>query len=120
MSKEDRFELKRKIIFRLTREWMSEEAWSNWTMARWLGGGDVRDPHTFNEKLHWLRIHYRNEILRDLADKWAVRDYVRERIGEKFLNHVYAVWDQAEEVNLSDLPKRFVVKWSHGQGCLKV
>ena len=114
--KQDHFGYLRKFVFLISRRWMSEKIWTNWVLARWFGGGDVSNPRTFNEKLHWLRIHYRKEILRDLADKWAVRDYVCERIGEEYLNKVYAVWDRPEEVNLSDLPEKVVIKCSHGSG----
>lgn len=79
-------------------------------------GGGVSSPSTFNEKLHWLRIHYRNEKLRDLADKWLVRDYVRERIGEQYLNEVYNVWNNVEDIDLEKLPELFVIKCSHGSG----
>lgn len=114
--KRDHFGLPRRIGFRLFRRWMDEVTYSNWMLARWLGEGDVRKPQTFNEKLHWLRIHYRNKLLWAVADKWAVRVYVQERIGERYLNQVYRVWDDPDEVDLSVLPVQYVLKCSHGSG----
>ena len=42
---------------------------------------DLRDPRTFNEKLHWLMLCYRPPLMSQLADKFAVRPYVAERVG---------------------------------------
>jgi len=42
-------------------------------------------PVDFNEKLQWLKLHYRNPLMVTCADKWAVREFIKERIGEKYL-----------------------------------
>ncbi|MEG1581496.1 MAG: hypothetical protein RR386_09605, partial [Bacteroidaceae bacterium] len=40
----------------------------------------------------------------DLADKVAVRDYVKKTIGEKYTNKLYATWERAEDVDVTNLP----------------
>ncbi|MGF1450740.1 MAG: hypothetical protein ACFB21_01530 [Opitutales bacterium] len=36
----------------------------------------LNPPQTFNEKIQWLKLYYRNPILIQLSDKIAVRDFV--------------------------------------------
>ena len=114
--KKDHFNFFQKLKFKLFKKWMSDETFANLSMARWLNGGDVRKPKTFTEKLHWLNIYYKKEILRDLADKYLVRNYVKYHIGNKYLNSLYSVYRNSEEIDFSDLPNSFVIKCSHGSG----
>ena len=46
---------------------------------------NLQNPRTFNEKLQWLKLNYRPALLTRLADKFAVREYVRQRVGEPVL-----------------------------------
>ena len=43
----------------------------------------LNPPIDFNEKLQWLKLYYRNPLMVTCADKWAVREFVTERICEK-------------------------------------
>ena len=49
-----------------------------------------------------------------LADKVAVRNFVKERIGEKYLNKLYGTWDSADKIDFKQLPDRFVLKTNNG------
>ena len=73
-------------------------------------------PTDFNEKLQWLKLHYRNPLMVTCADKWAVREYVKERIGEKYLAECIGVYDDVDKIPLADLPSEFVLKATHGSG----
>lgn len=77
---------------------------------------DVRNPRSFNEKvLH--RAHYTNDQLYSLVqDKYLVRSYVAERIGEGVLTELYHVTDDPSTIPFDDLPDQFVVKITHGSG----
>lgn len=83
---------------------------------RHLRWPDLANPRSFNEKILWLKIHHRDPLLRLCADKFTVRDYVREKAGEEFLIPLLGVWESAEAVDFSKLPDRFVLKASHGSG----
>ena len=48
-----------------------------------------------------------------LADKVAVRDYVRQRGLERTLTKVYGVWDDANKIDFSLLPHSFALKCNH-------
>ena len=75
---------------------------------------DLRDPRTFNEKLHWLMLYYRPPLMSQLADKFAVRPYVAERVGPHILNELYGVWDRVADLDFARLPDTFVLKVNWG------
>ena len=75
---------------------------------------DLENPVEFNEKIQWLKVYYRPEILTQLVDKYAVREYVKEKIGEEYLNTLLKVYDRAGDVDFSTLPEKFVLKGAHG------
>jgi hypothetical protein len=75
---------------------------------------DLRNPQTFNEKLYWMMLYYRPPLMSQLADKYAVRPYVAERVGPHILNELYGVWDHAADIDFSRLPDTFVLKVNWG------
>lgn len=77
---------------------------------------DLESPVDFNEKLQWLKIYYHNPLMCVCADKYEVRRFVAERIGEKCLNHCLGVYDKVEDIPFDELPNRFVLKATHGSG----
>lgn len=42
---------------------------------------DLDNPKSFNEKLQWQKLHDRRELYTTLVDKYAVKQWVAERIG---------------------------------------
>jgi len=56
----------------------------------------------------------RRPILTELQDKYAVRRYVTERIGEHILPTLHWVTKDPADIPFDDLPDRFVVKATHG------
>lgn len=77
---------------------------------------DFSKPCTFSEKLCWIKLYDHNPLYTILADKIAVRNYVRERIGEQVLIPCYGVWDKAADISYSTLPDKFVLKCNHESG----
>lgn len=74
---------------------------------------NYRDPRMFGEKLAWMRLYDHNPLYIQLVDKIAVRDYVRERVGEDILIPQYGVWERAEDIDFDSLPDSFVLKCNH-------
>ena len=74
---------------------------------------DLNNPVEFNQKLQWLKAYYHPKILNQLVDKYAVREYVTEKIGEEYLNELYGVYDSFSEINFDKLPDKFVLKAVH-------
>lgn len=77
---------------------------------------NLKNPQTYNEKLNWLKIYYRNPLMCTLADKYEVKDFVRKTIGEEFVIKNYGVWNSFDEINLDLLPNQFVLKTTHDSG----
>lgn len=74
------------------------------------------NPVDFVEKVQWYKAHYRPRILNTLVDKYAVREYVKEKIGEEYLNECLGVYDRVSDIDFDALPDRFVIKGVHGCG----
>lgn len=78
---------------------------------------DLKNPKTFNEKLQWLKLHDRNPLYTTLVDKYAVRQYIAETIGEEYLIPlVGGPWKNAGEIDFDALPEQFVLKCNHDSG----
>ena len=77
---------------------------------------NLDNPVTFNEKLQWLKIHDRNPLYTTLVDKYRVKQWVADRIGAEHVTPTYAMWERAEDIDISGLPERFVLKTNHDCG----
>lgn len=77
---------------------------------------DLADPQTFTAKIQWLKLNNRPDQYAALADKFAVYDYVRARTGDKYLNRLLGVYQDAREIPWHDLPEKFVLKATHASG----
>ncbi|MEX2222444.1 MAG: ATP-grasp fold amidoligase family protein [Candidatus Rokuibacteriota bacterium] len=75
---------------------------------------NLRNPQTFTEKLYWLMLYYRPPLMTQLADKYAVRRYVAERVGPHVLNDLYGVWDRVADIDFARLADAFVLKVNWG------
>lgn len=77
---------------------------------------DLENPKTFNEKIQWLKLYDSTPIKTKLADKYLVRDWVKEKIGEEYLIPLLGVWDKFDDIDFDKLPDKFVLKCNHGCG----
>lgn len=73
-------------------------------------------PLTYNEKMQWIKLYDNSELKTRLADKYAVREWVEEKIGSEYLIPLLGVWNSFDEIDFSELPQRFVLKANHGCG----
>ncbi|MEG2847762.1 MAG: ATP-grasp fold amidoligase family protein [Bacilli bacterium] len=77
---------------------------------------NLENPRTFNEKIQWRILKDRKDIYTKLADKYLVRDYIKEKIGEEFLIKLLGVYEKAEDIDYDRLPNKFVLKCNHDSG----
>ena len=77
---------------------------------------DLDNPKTFNEKLQWLKLYNRDPQYTMLVDKYLVRDYIRENLGEEYLIPLIGVWNSPDEIDFDALPDKFVLKCNHNSG----
>lgn len=71
---------------------------------------DFKNPKTFNEKILWYMINFTDEIASTVIDKVQFKEFVREKLGEGYTAELYGVWDNAEDIDLSDIEVPFVLK----------
>ena len=81
---------------------------------------DFKNPKTFNEKLNWLKLYYRRPDFITLVDKYEVKKYIADKIGEQHVIPTLGVWDKFEDINFNELPNQFVLKCTHDSGGLVV
>ncbi|MGN8646341.1 ATP-grasp fold amidoligase family protein [Gracilibacillus sp. HCP3S3_G5_1] len=77
---------------------------------------NLNNPKTFNEKLQWLKLHDRKNIYSQYVDKFAVRSFIKEHIGEEYLVPMIGIFESVEEIDWEKLPNKFVLKCTHGSG----
>lgn len=79
---------------------------------------NLKEPKTLDEKIHWLKFntYYKNPIVTQCADKYAVREYVNQCGCGEILNELYGVYERVDEIPWDTLPKQFVIKWNFGCG----
>ncbi|WP_278682169.1 ATP-grasp fold amidoligase family protein [Anaerococcus vaginalis] len=77
---------------------------------------NLENPKSFNEKLQWLKLYDRNPLYTKLVDKYKVREYISEKIGEGYLIPLLGVWDDPEDIDFDSLPNKFVLKCNHNSG----
>lgn len=81
---------------------------------------NLDNPQTFNEKLQWIKLNYNNPLMTKCADKVAVRDFVKEKIGEQYLTPLIGIYNSVDDIDFDKLPNKFVAKvnWGSGQNII--
>lgn len=77
---------------------------------------DYRNPKDINEKLMWLTRYWQHPLKTICADKFLVREYVKDCGLEDILVPMIAVYDNANEIDFGVLPNSFALKCNHGCG----
>lgn len=82
-------------------------------LGRWP---NFKTPITFNEKIQWLKLYNRQPEYTMMVDKYAVKNYVAEKIGSDYVIPTLGVWERPEDIDWDSLPNQFVLKTTHGGG----
>lgn len=77
---------------------------------------DLKNPKTFNEKLQWLKLYDRKPEYTTMVDKYAVKEYVANIIGEEYVIPTLGVWNKPGDIEWDKLPNQFVLKTTHSGG----
>ena len=114
-----------KIAFGLTNlgltKCMSDESYLKWVFKLSFGKKlDLNDPKTFNEKLQWLKLYDRNPKYTEMVDKYEVKKYIAEKIGDQYIIPTLGVWDKFDDIDFNSLPNQFVLKCTHDSGGLVI
>lgn len=79
---------------------------------------NYKQPKRFNEKMQWLKIYYRRPELTKLVDKCTSREVVADLVGDKYVIPIIGRWDNADKIDLDNLPGQFVLKCNHDGGVI--
>jgi hypothetical protein len=77
---------------------------------------NLKHPITLSEKMQWLKLYDRNPVYTQIADKYAVRNYIQKRIGDNYLIPLLGVYNSFDEIDFEELPDQFVLKPNHTSG----
>lgn len=77
---------------------------------------NLNAPQSFSEKMQWLKLYNRRPEYTTMVDKYAVKAYVANIIGEEYIIPTIGVWDSPDQIDWDSLPKQFVLKTTHGGG----
>ena len=77
---------------------------------------DLENPKTFNEKLQWLKLNNRKDIYVKMVDKYEVKNYVADIIGEQYIIPTIGIYNDVDEIDFKRLPNQFVLKTTHYGG----
>ncbi|MBE6481216.1 MAG: glycosyl transferase [Actinomyces ruminicola] len=92
------------------------DALQQWYLLLKLHRCELDAPVTMTDKINWLKLYDATRLKGRLADKLLVREWVAEHIGKEYLVPLLGVWDSPDEIDFAALPKRFVLKATHGSG----
>ena len=81
---------------------------------------DLKHPKTFNEKIQWLKMYDHNPLYTKLVDKYLVKEWVAEKIGQEYIIPTLGVYKSADEINFDTLPNQFVLKCNHDSGSVRL
>lgn len=75
---------------------------------------NLTDPQTFNEKLLWLAIYYKNPNYSIASDKAKAKEWIGERIGYEYVVPSIGIYDDINDIDFESLPDKFVIKANNG------
>lgn len=74
---------------------------------------NIKKPKTYADKLAYLKTHDKDLALSKLVDKYEVRKYVSEKIGEEYLIPLIGLYNSVDDIPWDSLPKQYVLKCTH-------
>jgi hypothetical protein len=111
------FEYLKYLRDRVNKVLVSDERYIRNTYRKALGRNlELQHPTLYNDKINFLKLNWTHPFLTMCADKVAVRDFVKERIGANYLVPILGIFDNVDDIDFNVLPKSFVIKASHGSG----
>ena len=108
----------RDIIISIRNNRLTDEEYIQMKYKEFLGREtDLINPILFTEKIQWLKLNERNDLYTKCADKYLVRDYVKEKIGSKYLIPLVFMTENYQEINQDNLPDYpVIIKTTHDSG----
>ncbi len=110
-----------KLIFQFDQwHWLERLSDESYIKLKWKATKgyplNLKAPKTFNEKLQWLKLYYHKPEFTKMVDKYAVKQYITDKIGAEYVIPLLGVWDRPEDIDFDKLPQQFVLKCNHTSG----
>ncbi len=77
---------------------------------------NLKNPTTLMEKIQWKKLYDHQDIYTTCTDKFLVRDFIRKKIGEKYLIPLLYHTDKIDKLDLHKFKTPFIIKTNHGSG----
>ena len=77
---------------------------------------DLDNPKSFNEKINWLKLNYIDEKMKYVVDKINAKEYLKSLGLNKYVIPTIKVYDKFQNINLDELPQKFVIKNTQDSG----
>jgi len=77
---------------------------------------DLNNPKTFNEHIIVSKLDDKKYTYAKYTDKYEVRAYVKNKVGDYILNDVYGIYNSFDEIDFDSLPNSFALKATHASG----
>ncbi len=81
---------------------------------------NLENPVDYTEKLQWLKLYDHRPEYTVMVDKYEVKNYVAQRIGEEYVIPILGVWDNVDDIDFDALPDKFVLKTTHDSGAFVI
>ena len=81
---------------------------------------DWDNPKKYSEKMNISKYLCSNELKTKLTDKYEVRNWIKEKIGEEYLVPIFGIYDKFDDIDFNKLPKKFVIKCTHDSASVTI
>ena len=71
---------------------------------------NLEEPKRFTEKMQWCKLHAMDSEKSILADKYAVREWVGNLVGNEHLVPLLGAWEDPYDIDFTTLPDSLVLK----------
>lgn len=77
---------------------------------------NLNNPKRYTEKIQWYKLYYHDPLITQCSDKYTVRSYVEKKGLSEYLNELYEVYDDVDDIDFKKLPNSFAIKMTTGSG----
>ncbi len=77
---------------------------------------NLKEPKDLNEKIQYLMLNKYGKRETELADKYKVRNYIKQKGYEDLLPRLYGTYQKVDDIDYEKLPNQFVLKANNGCG----
>lgn len=77
---------------------------------------NLTEPKNLIEKIYWMEWNTDTSLWSKCADKYLVREYIKESGLEYILPKLWGVWKNPYDIDFDNLPNEFILKTNDGCG----